>query len=55
MPGNRMYPVIFEPKNDILLSRSTYKVTSYVDFAPYIGLFVKFHNHLKGFKLTWMI
>ena len=29
-------PVIFEPLIQICLSRSKYKVTSYVDFAPYV-------------------
>ena len=33
--GNRIEPVIFEPQWKIKLSRSTYKVTSYVDFKPY--------------------
>ena len=33
--GNRIEPVIFEPQRNIKLSRSTYKVTSYVDFKPY--------------------
>ena len=33
--GNRIEPVIFEPQRKIKLSRSTYKVTSYVDFEPY--------------------
>ena len=33
--GNRIEPVIFEPQRKIKLSRSTYKVTSYVDFKPY--------------------
>ena len=45
-----MYPVIFEPKNDILLSRFTYRVTSYIDYAPYINSFVKIHNSLKRFQ-----
>ena len=32
--GNRIEPVIFKPQRKIKLSRSTYKVTSYVDFKP---------------------
>ena len=32
--GNRIEPVIFEPQRKIKLSRSTYKVTSYVDLSP---------------------
>ena len=34
-PGHRMEPVIFEPQKKIRLSRSTYKVNSYLDFKPY--------------------
>ena len=29
-------PVIFEPIRNIKLSRATYKVTSYIDFKPYL-------------------
>ena len=31
-PGHRMEPVVFEPQKKIRLSRSTYKVNSYIDF-----------------------
>ena len=34
-PGSRVEPVIFEPQRKIKLSRSTYKVNSYVDYKPY--------------------
>ena len=34
-PGSRIEPVIFEPQRKIKLSRSTYKVNSYIDFKPY--------------------
>ena len=40
--GNRIEPVIFEPQRKIKLSRSTYKVTSYVDFKPYKQSFKQF-------------
>ena len=33
-PGHRVEPVIFEPQKKIRLSRSTYKVNSYIDFKP---------------------
>ena len=33
-PGSRIEPVIFEPQIKIKLSRSTYKVNSYIDFKP---------------------
>ena len=31
-PSSRIEPVIFEPQRKIKLSRSTYKVNSYIDF-----------------------
>ena len=31
--GQKIEPVIFEPQQKIKLSQSTYKVTSYIDFA----------------------
>ena len=31
-PGRLIEPVVFEPKPKIRLSRSTYKVNSYIDF-----------------------
>ena len=34
--GHKMEPVIFEPQKKIRLSRSTYKVNSYIDFKPYV-------------------
>ena len=34
-PGHKVEPVIFEPQKKIRLSRSTYKVNSYIDFKPY--------------------
>ena len=42
--------VIFEPQPRILLSRSTYKVTSFVDFLPYKEAFKKFETFLRKFK-----
>ena len=33
-PGHKMEPVIFEPQKKIRLSRSMYKVNSYIDFKP---------------------
>ena len=32
--GQKAYPVLFEPIKFIKLSRSTYKVTSFLDFTP---------------------
>ena len=47
--GNRIEPVIFEPQRKIKLSRSTYKVTSYVDFKPYKQAFKQFGQYLEKF------
>ena len=44
--GNRIEPVIFEPQRKIKLSRSTYKVTSYVDFKPYKQSFKQFGQYI---------
>ena len=44
-------PVIFEPLRNIKLSRATYKVTSYLNFKPYMDNFVKFHQYLERFLL----
>ena len=47
--GNRIEPVIFEPQWKIKLSRSTYKVTSYVDFKPYKQSFRQFGQYIGKF------
>ena len=47
--GNRIEPVIFEPQRKIKLSRSTYKVTSYVDFKPYKQSFKQFGQYMGRF------
>ena len=47
--GNRIEPVIFEPQRKIKLSRSTYKVTSYVDFKPYKQSFKQCGQYIDKF------
>ena len=47
--GNRIEPIIFEPQCKIKLSRSTYKVTSYVDFKPYKQAFKQFGQYIRKF------
>ena len=47
--GNRIEPVIFELQRKIKLSRSTYKVTSYVDFKPYKQSFKQFGQYMGKF------
>ena len=50
--GNRIEPVIFEPQRKIKLSRSTYKVTSYVDFKPYKQAFKQFGQYMGRFLVN---
>ena len=47
--GNGKYPVIFEPLQNVQMSRSTYKVTSFIDFEPYLQYFTYFEEYLNKF------
>ena len=47
LTGQQLYPVIFEPIKHIKLSRSTYKITSFIDFTPYIRTFNTFERYLE--------
>ena len=48
-PGHKVEPVIFEPQKKIRLSRSTYKVNSYIDFKPYKETFKQFGRYMVRF------
>ena len=48
-PDMNTEPVIFEPIRNIKLSRATYKVTSYINFEPYLLNFMKFNEYLQAF------
>ena len=48
--GEMIEPIVFEPKRKIRLSRSTYKVNSYIDFRPYQDSFKKFETYLHRFS-----
>ena len=48
--GYGKYPVIFEPLQNVQTSRSTYKVTSFIDFTPYLEYFQQFERYLEAFK-----
>ena len=48
--GEMIEPIVFEPKKKIRLSRSTYKVNSYIDFRPYQDSFKKFETYLHRFS-----
>ena len=49
LPGQQAYPVQFEPLAHIRLSRSTYKVTTFIEFKPYIAIFLRFQRFLELF------
>ena len=48
--GELIEPIVFEPKRKIRLSRSTYKVNSYIDFRPYQDSFKRFETHIHQFS-----
>ena len=48
--GKLIEPIVFEPKRKIRLSRSTYKVNSYIDFRPYQDSFKKFETYIHRFS-----
>ena len=50
--GHGKYPVIFEPLQNVQTSRSTYKVTSFIDFTPYLEYFQQFEKYLEAFKAS---
>ena len=45
-----VHPVIFEPQKTIRLTRSTFKVTTYIDFAPYFTIFQTVADYITAFK-----
>ena len=45
-----LHPVIFEPQDEIQLTRSTYQVTTFLDFAPFMNGFSNVQNYIKSFK-----
>ena len=50
--GHGKYPVIFEPLQNVQTSHSTYKVTSFIDFTPYLEYFQQFERYLEAFKIS---
>ena len=48
--GHGKYPVIFEPLQNVQTSCLTNKVTSFIDFTPYLEYFEEFKKYLETFK-----
>ena len=47
--GHGKYSIIFEPLQNVQMSRSTYRVTSFIDFDPYLQYFENFEVYLERF------
>ena len=45
-----LHPVIFELQNKIQLTHSTYQVTTFLDFAPFMNGFDNVQNYIRSFK-----
>ena len=45
-----VHPIIFKPMKAIWLTWSTFKVTTYIDFAPYLENFQTVQDYLQDFK-----
>ena len=55
-PENRqewLHPVIFEPQNKIQLTHSTYQVTTFLDFAPFVNRFNNVQNYINPSFASW--
>ena len=47
-PNNWIHSVIFEPQPKIQLNHLSYKVTSFLDFQPFINGFQSVNNYLDN-------
>ena len=45
-----VHPIIFEPQHKIRLTNSLYKLTTFVDFAPFLAGFQRVRDYLTAFK-----
>ena len=50
--NNTKYTVLFERLNQIILSKSSYKITSFIDFSPYADMFVKLKAYIQKLKIN---
>ena len=48
--NNTNYTVLFEKLNQIVLSKSSYKITSFIDFSPYAEMFVELKLYIQQLK-----
>ena len=50
--NNTKYTVLFERLNQMVLSKSSYKITSFIDFSPYADMFVKLKAYIQKLKIN---
>ena len=50
--NNTKYTVLFERMNQIVLSKSSYKITSFIDFSPYADMFVELKAYTQKLKIN---
>ena len=50
--NNTKYTVLFERLNQIVLSKSSYKITSFVDFSPYADMFTKLKAYTQKLNMN---
>ena len=50
--NNTKYTVLFEKLNQIVLSKSSYKITSFIDFSPYAEMFVELKTYIQKLKVN---
>ena len=48
--NNTKYMVLFEKLNQIVLSKSSYKITSFIDFSSYTEMFVELKAYIQKLK-----
>ena len=50
--NNTNYTVLFEKMSKIVLSKSSYKITSFIDFSPYAEMFVGLKSYIQQLKIN---
>ena len=50
--NNTNYTVLFEKLNQIVLSKSSYKITSFIDFSPYAKMFIELKLYTQQLRIN---
>ena len=46
------YTILFEELEEIILSKFSYKITSFIDFSPYTQMFSELNNYAQKLKIN---